>query len=211
MTLKTKVQNVWRRIRQSWGSPQTKRELWNREFATGRWDSIEHTEGDVIYDFIQRYSASGSILDLGCGAGNTGCELRPESYREYTGVDISDVALAKAAERSRQCGRASMNRYAQADILTYVPDRKHEVILLRESIYYIPRSRIKATLVRYSSYLTENAVLIVRRHDPPVGARVLQLIGTAFKTVENRCVGSSGPVIVVFRPHTKAQQTRVHQ
>jgi SAM-dependent methyltransferase len=57
-----------------------KRRLWNREFANGRWNFIENTSGDLIYGYIEKYCRGGSILDLGCGSGNTDCELDGDRY-----------------------------------------------------------------------------------------------------------------------------------
>src|SRR6266568_5347303 len=122
MKLATKISNMVRGLKQSWGSSRIKQKLWNKEFAGGRWDFIENTPDDFIYPLIKKYSRNGSILDLGCGSGNTGCELNVNSYREYTGVDISDVALEKAKRRSESCQRGKKNRYALSDISAYVPE-----------------------------------------------------------------------------------------
>ena len=110
MYLAQRVKNGLRGIAQRWGTPHVKRALWNREFKGGRWNSIEHTPGDVVYGYIEKYCRHGSILDLGCGSGNTGCELNSEKYEDYTGVDISDVAVEKAIERSRMLQRGGRNR-----------------------------------------------------------------------------------------------------
>jgi 2-polyprenyl-6-hydroxyphenyl methylase/3-demethylubiquinone-9 3-methyltransferase len=198
------MRNVLRGLRQVWGTPRIKQKLWDKEFAEGRWDFIENTANDIVYLFIEKYSRNGSILDLGCGAGNTGCELNDSAYREYTGVDISDVALEKARLRSEACQRGRINRYAQSDISTYIPDREYEVILFRESIYYIPRSHIKNTLERYSRYLKDGGVLIVRLHDAKVADDLLKLIGSSFKILEDHRSYPSGPVVVILRPEATA-------
>jgi SAM-dependent methyltransferase len=99
-------------------------------------------------------------LDLGCGSGNTGIELQPGSYAHYFGIDISDAAVRIAVERSKLAGRMN-NRYAQADITDYVPAQLFNVILFRESIYYMPASKIEATLLRYSHFLVPGGVIIL--------------------------------------------------
>lgn len=139
--------------------------LWNREFSEGRWNFIEKTPGDVVYAYVEKYCRHGSILDLGCGSGNTGCELDRDSYEDYVGVDISDVAVQKAKRRSKRSGRWQKNSYFQGDIAAFRPKKQVDVILFRESIYYIPRSRISAVLERYAGYLKAGGVEIVRWHE----------------------------------------------
>ena len=204
MHITRKIRNVLRGLRQVWGTSRVKQRLWDKEFAEGRWDFIESTGGDVIYPFIEKYARNGSILDLGCGSGNTGCELNADSYKEYTGVDISDVALEKARFRSKNCQRGEKNRYGRSDISAYIPDAKYDVILFRESIYYIPRTRIKPTLERYSRYLKEGGVLIVRWHDRSVAQDLLKLIRSRFIIIENYSPEPSGPVVLIFRPEVAA-------
>ena len=63
--------------------------------------------------------------------------------------------------RSERTGRGGKNRYIQSDILSYAPEEKHDVILFRESVYNIPRAKMKATLDRYSRYLTDEGVFVV--------------------------------------------------
>jgi SAM-dependent methyltransferase len=196
----SKLRNVLRGLRQVWGSPRGKQKLWNNEFSEGRWDFIENTANDIVYRFVERHSRRGSILDLGCGSGNTGCELDANSYREYIGVDISDVALEKAKLRSEKCGRSRPNRYVQSDIATYIPDGEYDVILFRESIYYMPRRQIRAALDRYSRCLKEGGVIIVRCHDRRVAQELLKVIRSGFEIVENYWSNASGPVVVILRP-----------
>ena len=199
MNLATKVSNVLRRARQSWGSAEMKRSLWNREFAGGRWDFIDETAGDEVYPFVQEYARGGAILDLGCGSGNTGCELPLSAYDTYLGVDISDVALDKARRRSVECSREKKNRYVQADIVSYQPSSRFDVVLFRESIYYVPKGRIVRMLERYAGSLTDRGVFIVRWHDPEGGAAILELLKGGFEVVESYTGPGPGPFIVVFR------------
>jgi SAM-dependent methyltransferase len=204
-----RVKNAWRGAVQRWGFPSMKRRLWNQEFATGRWDAIERTPGDMVYPFVEKYCRGGSLLDLGCGSGNTGCELAANSYEEYTGVDISDVAIEKARLKSQECQRGQKNHYIQADISSYVPAKTYDAILFRESIYYLPRTQINATLERYSRCLTGNGVIIIRWHARNVAEGQLKLIGGHLKTIEYYSPDPAGPVVVIFRPQFNGPATVV--
>ena len=202
--IRTKARNFIRGRIQQWGSSSQKRKLWDDEFAAGKWDFIENTSGDPIYSFIEKYCRSGSLLDLGCGSGNTGCELSSRAYADYMGVDISQVALDKASQRSVALKRGEINRYAQSDIVTYAPDRQFDVILFRECIYYIPEGKIPAMLNRYARYLKTGGVFIIRWHDSASEQKLTGLIGSAFTIIEKNIHGPTDPVIVVFRPPSGA-------
>jgi SAM-dependent methyltransferase len=200
MSFLKRIKNALRGAKQRWGTSRIKQRTWNEEFASGRWDGIERTPEDIVYPFVEKYCRGGSILDLGCGSGNTGCELNGNSYQEYIGVDISDVALEKARLRSAECQRAGKNRYVQGDIVAYMPDAKHNVILFRESIYYIPKRQIRSTLERYAQHLKPDGVLIIRWHDEQVAGESIKIISNNFIIVEQHCSTNGGPVVLIFRP-----------
>lgn len=195
-----KIRNGLRALKQRWGTPAVKRALWNSEFREGRWNYIEHTTSDIIYVYLARHCRNGSLLDLGCGSGNTGCELGAEVYREYTGVDISDVALDKARERSRSLGRSGKNEYVQSDIMTFVPRKRYDVILLRESIAYIPRPKVRALFAHYAEYLNPDGVFIVRWCNPRQAEELMQPAQQVYRLVERHTsADGSGPYLVVFQ------------
>jgi 2-polyprenyl-6-hydroxyphenyl methylase/3-demethylubiquinone-9 3-methyltransferase len=198
--MRVRLSNIIRRMKQSWGTAEIKRRLWNKEFQEGHWDFIDHTQGDVVYDVVGRYCRKGRILDLGCGSGNTGCELDVDLYATYVGVDVSDVALEKAVSRSRKAGRQNRNRYVRGDIVDYVPEGKFDVILFRESIYYVQRSKIAPLLIRYAESLAPEGVIIVRWHDHKVALEFLEMLGLNFRIVESFGSDAAGPFIVVFQP-----------
>ena len=126
--------------------------------------------------------------------------MKAGSYQEYTGVDISDVALEKAKSRSAECRRTATNHYAQGDIAAYLPTSKHDVILFRESIYYVPKRQIRSTLERYAQHLKPGGVLIIRWHDEQVARELIQIIGNNFTIVEQHFSTNNGPVVLIFRP-----------
>lgn len=194
------MKNKVRRLLQAYGGSTLKKLLWNREFSTGRWDCLDTTDGDWVYPFLRKYAKGGSILDLGCGSGSTGNELAIDAYSKYTGVDISDVAVAKAEERSERNCR-SKNNYVQSDILSYVPTGRYDLILFRDSIYYIPRSKMTGMLRRYSGYLESEGVFVVRMW---VGNEkykfIVDDIESNFEVLEQRAFADPNAVVVVFRP-----------
>lgn len=203
MSLTQKMRNVSRALVQRYGPKPIKRYLWNREFAAGRWDCLDKTGGERGHAQIEKYAANGHILDLGCGSGTTSVELNPAAYSRYTGVDISDVAVQKAKDRAREAGRADRNDYYLSDIATYMPKEKYEVILFGDSIYYVPHNQLDALLKRYSEYLSENGVFVVRMHDTSgKHRRIVDAIESHYQLVEkdSRAVDQSTACVIVFRP-----------
>lgn len=177
-----------------------KRALWNREFAGGRWIGLERTPGDFVYRYVEAHAHGGAVLDVGCGSGNTGLELDASTYGTYVGVDISDVALHMARTRSEASGRGAMNSYVRADILDYVPDRAYDVILFRDSIYYVrPYAQVAGTLARYARHLTRQGVVIVRMDDisGPYQS-IVDAIDSGFDVLERDVRGRT--MVAVFRP-----------
>jgi SAM-dependent methyltransferase len=199
MYLVDKCKNIYRKILQSWGSAWIKRKIWNKEFLEGRWNILEDTPTDSIYSFLDKYAHNSDILDLGCGSGNTGNELNFACYRSYTGVDISDVAIQKAIERSEANSRGAKNRYFQSDIAAYEPQGKYQIILFRESLNYIPHLYISDLLHRYQKYLDEQGVFIVRLYDPEKYKAIIELVRKNFHVIEEFIPEDMSVSVLVFR------------
>jgi SAM-dependent methyltransferase len=195
----------------SYGPSSIKRRLWDKEYSGDKWDFADSTVGDCVYNHLERHSANGNVLDIGCGSGNTAVEVAADAYQTYVGVDISEAALAKARKRSAETGRQEKNRFVCADFLTYVPSGQFDVILFRESMYHVPVGRVKATLNSYSKYLRPGGVFIVRLYaasmDGTEGkeklrpAAMLGIMETEFDVLEKRQYEQPGrPTVIVFRP-----------
>lgn len=194
-----RVKDIWRGRVHRWGSSGMKQSIWDKEHATGKWNCCENTPGDPIYGYIEKYCHGGGLLDLGCGSGNTGNEIAVDTYSYYTGIDVSSVALEKAALRSRQNGRGNLNKYFQSEIAAYVPNRKYDVILFRESIYYLPRLKITSTLERYKASLSPKGVFIVTVYNRETFDWIVQLIEQHYTLIEKHAPASSPEAFLIFR------------
>jgi SAM-dependent methyltransferase len=195
-----KARNALRALLQAYGTKSIKRSLWNAEFSRGRWGCLEVSPGDVVYRYIEKYANKGSILDLGCGSGSTGNELDATEYGDYTGVDISDVAIETARRGAKENCRGDKNKYVQADISDYVPTQQFNVILFRDSIYYVPQAKIKRMLDRYSQYLREGGVFIVRMWSVSGKYKtIVDTIESGFEVMEKDLSVQPKAVVIVFR------------
>ena len=183
-----------------------KKTLWDREYSSGKWNFNDNTADDCLYPYLEEYARNGSILDLGCGSGNTANELASSAYGRYLGVDISDTALGKARRRSEANGRADKNTFLQVDFLKYVPKQRFDVILFRESLYHVPLGSVKATLDRYAKHLEEGGVFTVRIFTRENGknksrpSAMLRIIESGFDILKQGQSGESGATVIVFRP-----------
>jgi SAM-dependent methyltransferase len=193
-----------------YGPSGMKKLFWDREFASGKWDFIDNTVGDPIYSHLERYVGHGSILDLGCGPGNTATELA-SPYQKYVGVDISEVALEKARQKTAETGRTGRNQFACSDFLSFDPGDKFDVILFRESMYHVPIGQVKTILDRYAQFLKEDGVFIVRLYlAGPNGEKrirpkgVIRIIEGEFDIVEKSRYDKNELTITVFRPRAAA-------
>jgi 2-polyprenyl-3-methyl-5-hydroxy-6-metoxy-1,4-benzoquinol methylase len=197
----------------SFGPSGLKRIIWDQEYSGNKWDFADHTETDCVYPHLEKYAANGSILDLGCGTGNTANELAANTYEKYLGVDISEVCLNKARKRSEENGRAAKNQFVSGDLLQFTTSEKFDVILLRESLYHVPISKIEPTLNRYAKNLKDSGVFIVRiytseinRQSPNYGkpkprpTAMIRVVESKFDVIENCHYQESGSTVVVFRP-----------
>jgi SAM-dependent methyltransferase len=197
----------------SYGPSSIKKLLWDRDFSGNKWDFIDNTVGDCIYPHLERYARNGSILDLGCGPGNTANELNPSVYQSYVGIDISEVALAKAVKRTQENSRAEKNSFVCSDFLGYRPTQEFDVILFRESMYHVPHGQVLKILDKYSKYLKNSGVFIIRLYigDNRAGKikfrvkRKIDLIKREFDIVESSQYDTPGlPVVLVFRPRSRS-------
>jgi len=200
----------------SYGPESVKRRIWEKQYSGPKWLFRDHTTGDRLYAHLEQHAQHGSILDLGCGSGNTAAELADAAYQSYIGVDISEVALEKARQRSRECGREIKNQFVRADFLAWrpAPSQQFDVILFRESMYFVPVQKVKELLQHYSQYLREGGVFIVglylankqTRRDKARPTAMLRIMETEFEVVEKREIEHAArPTIIVFRPRHMEQ------
>ena len=204
MRIARKIRNVIRGRLLRWGGPVVKRFIWNREFGKGRWDCLHNSEGNPVYPFIEKYARRGTILDLGCGTGNTANELNFESYTSYLGVDVSDVAVEKAIARTDENKRKAKARFILADITSYVPDSSFDLIVFRESIYYNPIGKVAGLLRRYAAFLKPDGAILVCISDRIPYRGYLEVIESEFQVIEKYAPEESQFAIDVFRPGKRA-------
>jgi SAM-dependent methyltransferase len=190
-------------ITKRWGSRTAKQRVWDAEYRSGKWDSGHSKRSvvrDPIYRFLDRYGLGARILDLGCGAGLTAFEMM-SAFREYVGVDVSDVAIASAnRDASLDPAYAGKTRFCVGDISDFAPVGEFDVILFRESIYYLPTHQIKKAFDHYSLFLSENGVFILRLCNRYKYSAIIDLLERNLRIQEKFTPEDSKTVIVVCSP-----------
>ena len=207
MQMAQRTITVMRGLLKRYGSSKIKMALWDQEFSVTHWDFIDDTAGDCVYAHLEKHLNKGSILDLGCGPGNTANELAASAYTSYVGIDISEAALAKARKRTEENGRSAKNSFACSDFLSYRPSQQFDVILFRESMYHVPLGKVKPILDHFSKHLKDEGAFVVRMSisDGKGGNKqrlqaMVDIIETGFNVLEKSQYGESGPEVIVFRP-----------
>jgi SAM-dependent methyltransferase len=131
-----------RRASQRWSS-SADREFHDALFTAQRYDpfSFAYPGYVTIRRFADLASARlGGVrraVDLGCGPGEITCELA-RRHREimFTGVDHSEVAIARAREHARALQLENVH-FEAADIATFTPDQSSEIVLMFDSFHHL--------------------------------------------------------------------------
>ena len=131
---------------------------WDAEYDVGGWSHLagaqEAARNQVIASLQARLRPGAQVLDVGCGEGVLARTLLPGRYRSYLGIDLSSVAVARAAERA-----TPPMRFEVADGATFHTDERFDVIAFNESLYYFDQPVEAAE--RYATLLASDGVLLV--------------------------------------------------
>ncbi len=139
--------------------PGFAREDWNARYAQK--ELVWSAEPNRLFAAEVAGLPPGRALDLACGEGRNAVWLAERGWR-VTGVDFSDVALAKAAELA--AGRGVEADWVVADVLDYEPEpRSFDLVavlylqLPRDDVLHAVRAAVKA--------VAPGGTLVVLAHD----------------------------------------------
>jgi len=179
--------------------------LWDTEFSNNKWDYLDPDNStarrkDIVYDYVEKYSANGAILDLGCGTGKIGREINVNKYTKYVGVDISTAAIQRAKEKCAEEGqRISKNEFQESDILKFASLHKYEVILFQESLQYFNKHQIRKVLWKYAHYLSAQGVIIIRLCDRQKYAWIINFAKKEYQLVDAYWPANNRTAIIVLK------------
>jgi 2-polyprenyl-3-methyl-5-hydroxy-6-metoxy-1,4-benzoquinol methylase len=131
---------------------------WEAQYVGGRCDYYREISELARYHIVAGYchylKPAGTILDLGCGEGILQERLDPSKYSRYVGVDFSSEAINRATNQQDE-----KTLFVTADISTYIPDGKFDVIIFSECImcFKEPVDMVK----RYDNFLKVDGFFII--------------------------------------------------
>jgi SAM-dependent methyltransferase len=110
--------------------------------------------------------SSGSALDVGCGEGADAIWLASLGW-QVTGIDVSTVALDRAAERAADAGREISDRmtWQQADILVWDP-APQQFDLVSAQFIHLPGLARQAVHRRLAAAVRPGGSLLIVGHHP---------------------------------------------
>lgn len=137
---------------------QTK-EQWERQFAAGTWDRLQDGQPNtaelarLIFEYAGTRGKPIRVLDVGCGNGGLARLLGEDSGIAYTGIDISETALAAARMVAPKA------HFIAADAEQPPPNiGAFDVLVFNEVLYYMNPDRV---LPRYRRYATADARVFI--------------------------------------------------
>ncbi|MGD0660311.1 MAG: methyltransferase domain-containing protein [Syntrophorhabdales bacterium] len=133
------------------------RKRWEQEFTRGDWEYLksEHQipRYAVLCSYMKHLGRPISLLDVGCGEGLILNFCGREWLPNYWGLDISQTALDRITSLS------SADRLICSSLEDFSTDRKFDVILFNEVLYYTadPFSHLE----RFRDYLKPGGVFLI--------------------------------------------------
>ncbi len=132
--------------------------IWETEYSGEKWNFLESinelSRYSVIAGYISYLKPQAAVLDIGCGEGILFDRYQGHGYSNYLGVDISQVAIDRLADR-----QDAKTRFIQADAEAFEPTELFDVIVFNESLYYFHRPLMG--MKKYCHALKPNGLIIV--------------------------------------------------
>ncbi len=148
------IYNRVRGIIQKYAPESVRTQAFNRDYMPGgKFYNTPHGRWHELYDLIAKYCCGESILNIGCGPGRTEEEMKRFSFYHCLGVDISPVSLEQAMERNKGGLDPEKITFFQCDALD-IPKKifgTFQLILFRETVYYIPIKKFRALLLELAA------------------------------------------------------------
>lgn len=147
-----------------------KRDFWEETYRVGEWNFLDSKEQSPRHILIsglalQSRSVEMEILDIGCGRATLLRHL-PEVNVQYTGLDVSEAVIQE--NRAKFSGRANAT-FTASDLFLFKPeDKKFDVVVLNEVLYYLPLRQAARALKHCSDLLRDdNSLIIVSMNKNP--------------------------------------------
>lgn len=158
--------NRWVRAVSRWeaqwrGDVPLRPEVWDRQYAAGKWRYMaglaELGRYSMLAGYLRWLKPRGVFLDVGCGEGLLARRLGSESYAAYLGIDVSAAAIVQARAHADPA-----TQFVRADAELYVPERRFDAMIFNECLYYFHDPM--GTLERYLAALTPGGIAVMSNY-----------------------------------------------
>lgn len=165
----------------------------------GRWDYIREKSPELI-EIVEKRTRGGKLVELGCGEGLLAAVLRPGTYSEYLGVDISEVAIERAK------GRGLSNcTFVVGDLETWEGQPGSSMITIEECLYYLPHARQERLLKIALQSVAPDGAVLVAIHNKQKHQKLVEWIENSFPVVASVVVrGRSLITLCPSMSHSRA-------
>ncbi len=149
-----------------WADPSA---LLTQEFWDARYHSAERIwSGNPSPHLVAQVAdlAPGSALDVGSGEGADAIWLATRAW-QVTGIDLSTVALERAAQLAAWAGQDIAERitWEQADVLSWDPAPR-QFDLVSAQFMHLPRLAREALHLRLAAAVRPGGMLLIAGHHP---------------------------------------------
>ncbi|RVW06050.1 class I SAM-dependent methyltransferase [Rhodococcus spongiicola] len=144
-------------------------DLCSQEFWDARYDSTAAVwSGKPNPHLVEQVTdvAPGNALDVGCGEGADAIWLASRGWN-VTGLDVSPVALTRAAARAAEAGTeiAGRTSWKQTDLRTWEPPA-HRFDLVSAHFIHVPASDRRVLHGRLAAAVRQGGRLLIVGHHP---------------------------------------------
>jgi SAM-dependent methyltransferase len=133
---------------------------WNDRYAAAEF--VWSTDPNVFLAAEVAGLTAGSALDLACGEGRNAVWLATLGW-DATGVDFSDVGLAKAAKLAEANEVTAKTRWVCADATSWVPDEQFDLVAV--AYLHLSEPLRRAAMSVAVAALAPGGTLVVIGHD----------------------------------------------
>lgn len=163
-----------------------KRLSWNDQFEAGVWRPSPRSPNTLSR--VQQLCAGGKLIEFGCGEGDLPHLLPRDSFSEYTGFDISDVAVERATRRAAASGITACH-FQQVDMAEWPGSHSVSLILAEECLYYLSPVQAELFLSTCSSSLASVGSILVIVHSARKHATTLEVCRQVCGVREETLIG----------------------
>lgn len=151
------------------GGHALRRRAFDAKYKSGRW--IFDRPDPALNALVEHHASGGEILILGCGRAAIASHLDPASYSRLVGIDLSPAAIEAA--NALPIERAS---FQVGDMTTEPRSGEYNVVLLPESVYYVPVRALTPFFEHLRLLLAPGGVVIATVAAPGRYAAVIDTI-----------------------------------